>query len=170
VTAELNIAVQYAPSDLCGAGGMYRERIRANPSHMGSPRYDTVLVDVGGEEEAMQGLLAAWVLLFFECYNLYTGEYVPCALVRWFVHPNDEPCRDEDTGMWKVVPESYGDHTDEYPVQVISLDVILRRIHLLPNIGVGTLPETYSYQQALNTFHEYYVNQFTDYHAHELLY
>jgi hypothetical protein len=163
-------ASYYAPSDLCGSGGMYRERIRANPSYRGSRRYDTVLVDVGGDENVMKGLMVAQVLLFFSCWNPYTERDIPCALVRWFEHPDGGPCRDNDTGMWKVVPEMYGDDTDEYPVQVISLDTILRRIHLLPNIGPGTMPRGFSYENALDAFEEYYVNQFIDYHAHELLY
>ncbi|KAJ7800738.1 hypothetical protein B0H14DRAFT_3784803 [Mycena olivaceomarginata] len=41
------VARFYAPSDLGGAGGMYRERIRSNPNWHGYPRRDTVLVDVG---------------------------------------------------------------------------------------------------------------------------
>jgi hypothetical protein len=163
-------ACYYAPSDLCGSGGMYRERIRANPSYLGSRHCDTVLVDVGGEEDAMKGLLVAQVLLFFSCWNPYTEEDIPCALVRWFEHPDGGPCRDGDTGMWKVVPEMYGKDTDEYPIQVISLDTILRRIHLLPNIGPRMMPHGFSYENALDAFKEYYVNQFIDYHAHELLY
>ncbi|KAJ7916405.1 hypothetical protein B0H13DRAFT_1871178 [Mycena leptocephala] len=42
------IARFYAPSDLCGAGAMYRERIRSNPRWHGYARRDTVLVNVGG--------------------------------------------------------------------------------------------------------------------------
>jgi|ERR1700722_5302554 len=47
----------YAPSDLCGASGMCREVIHANPSYGGSPHYDTVLVSVGDDQEVMGGLL-----------------------------------------------------------------------------------------------------------------
>ena len=67
-------------------------------------------------------------------------------------------------------PEMYGKDTNEYPIQVISLDTILHRIHLLPNIGPRMMPHGFSYENALDAFEEYYVNQFIDYHAHELLY
>ncbi|KAJ7856063.1 hypothetical protein B0H14DRAFT_3085331 [Mycena olivaceomarginata] len=49
------VARFYAPSDLGGAGGMYRERIRSNPNWHGYPRRDTVLVDVGAP--LMRGIL-----------------------------------------------------------------------------------------------------------------
>ncbi|KAF8485593.1 hypothetical protein F5888DRAFT_1625523, partial [Russula emetica] len=42
------IARFFAPSDLCGAGGMYQERIRCNPSWRDEyARYDTVFVQTG---------------------------------------------------------------------------------------------------------------------------
>jgi hypothetical protein len=34
----------YSPSDLCGAGGIYRQRIRCNPSWYGHPGRDTIFV------------------------------------------------------------------------------------------------------------------------------
>jgi hypothetical protein len=71
---------------------MYHEQIRVNLSYMGSRHCNTVLVDVGGEEDAMKGLLVAQVLLLFSCWNLYTEEDVSCALIRWFEHPDGGPC------------------------------------------------------------------------------
>ncbi|KAG5220588.1 C2H2-type domain-containing protein [Salix suchowensis] len=69
------IALFYAPSDLCGSGGMHRERIRANPMWNGDRgRFDTVFItvevehsddgSVDLEELVMHGLLIACVLLF----------------------------------------------------------------------------------------------------------
>jgi len=49
----------YAPSDLCGMGGMHREVIHVNSNYGGSPRFDTVFVSVGNDTEAMGGLLVA---------------------------------------------------------------------------------------------------------------
>ena len=49
----------YAPSDLCGTGGMHREVIHVNSNYGGSPRFDTVFVSVGNDTEAMGGLLVA---------------------------------------------------------------------------------------------------------------
>ncbi|KAI5886109.1 uncharacterized protein SCHCODRAFT_02673152 [Schizophyllum commune H4-8] len=48
------VARFYAPSDLCGAGGMRRERIRSTPSWYGCPRRDTVLINVGGDPSVMK--------------------------------------------------------------------------------------------------------------------
>jgi hypothetical protein len=157
----------FSPSDLCGAGGMYRHVVRATPSFRLNPRYDTVLVDVGAPEEEMKGLLVARVLLFFSYYDHNSGEDVPCALARWFVHPDDKPQRDEETGLWTVIPEE--DEDGAYAVQVISLDSILRGIRLLPCYGDGFLPLDITYKNALDVFNKFYVNQYIDYHAHELL-
>jgi hypothetical protein len=157
----------YAPSDLCGTGGMYRETIHANPDYGRSPRFDTVFVSVGGDEDVMGGLLVARVRLLFSYFDPYCGEDVPCALVTWFTHPDSNPKRDKDTGMWKVCPEQ--DEDGRHPIQVIHLDTILRGAHLLPCFGEGFLPEELTHYDALDAWDAYFVNQFIDYHAHELL-
>ncbi|KAI0261913.1 hypothetical protein BGY98DRAFT_1052077 [Russula aff. rugulosa BPL654] len=82
---------------------------------------------------------------------------IPCALVTWFVHPDDDPKCDEISGMWKVCPERDGN--GQYPVQVIHLDTILR----------GVSSENMTHNDALDAWDTYFVNQFIDYHAHELL-
>jgi hypothetical protein len=52
------IARFYAPSDLCGAGGMYRERIRSNPDWRGEyARYDTMFVEVDAELDGYESLM-----------------------------------------------------------------------------------------------------------------
>ena len=157
----------YAPSDLCGTGGMHWEVIHANPNFGGSPRFDTVFVSVGDEAMAMNGLLVAWVWLIFSYFDPYHSKDIPCALVTWFVHPNDNPERDRDTGMWKVQREV--DENGEQPVQVIHLDTILRGAHLLPCYGKGFLPVELKYTDSLDAWDSYFVNQFIDQHAHELL-
>src|ERR1700760_3052594 len=157
----------YAPSDLCGTGGMYRETIHANPNYSGLPRFDTVLVSVADEKEVMGGLLVARVRLLFTYFDAYHGKNIPCALVTWFIHPDDNPKRDEDTNMWKLCPER--DEDGRHPIQVIHLDTILRGVHLLPCYGEGFLPVELTYTDALDAWDAYFVNQFIDYHAHELL-
>ena len=157
----------YAPSDLCGPGGMYRETIRANPVYYGSPRFDTVFVSVSDDKEAMNGLLVARVRLLFSYYDPLQRKDIPCALISWFTHPNDIPQRDEDTGMWKLCPEH--NESNDYPVQVIHVDAILRSAHLLPCFGKGFLPVGLKQSDALDAWDEYLVNHFIDYHTHELL-
>jgi hypothetical protein len=74
------VARFYAPSDLNGAGGMYRERIRSNPNWHGYPRHDTVLVDMGAP--LMHGIVIGWVLLFFlicvcrSCFQMRARQLV----------------------------------------------------------------------------------------------
>jgi len=157
----------YAPSDLCGTGGMNRETIHANCNSRGSSRFDTIFVSVGNDKDIMGGLLVARVWLLFSYFDPYSREDVPCALVTWFVPPDDDSERDEVTGMWKVCPER--DDDGQCPVQVIHLDTILRGAHLLPCYGEGFLPEEMTYNDALDAWDAYFVNQFIDYHAHELL-
>ena len=41
---HLAVMCFYSPSDLCGAGGMYRQRIQSHPLWYGHPRRDTVFV------------------------------------------------------------------------------------------------------------------------------
>jgi hypothetical protein len=60
----------YAPSDLCGASGMYHEQIHANPNWKGHPQFDTVFVTVSDDdnhdkEQIMHGMLVACTLLVF---------------------------------------------------------------------------------------------------------
>ncbi|KAJ7016290.1 hypothetical protein C8F04DRAFT_1215764 [Mycena alexandri] len=154
------IARFYAPSDLCGAGGMSRERIRSNPRWHGYARRDTVLVDVGGQ--AMRGLVAGRAMLFFS-FEFHEKEY-QCALVHWFIPVGDVP--DPDTGMWVVEPEYIGAHPS---LQVISVDAIARGGHLIGVYGASALPEDFHFSDSLDAFNTYFVNHYADHHMHELL-
>lgn len=83
---HLAIAQFYAPSDLCGAGGMYHEHIHSNPSwYNNRSHHDTVFVVLDESQAGMHGMLVAHVLLFFSYYDAYLDESVPCALVNWFI-------------------------------------------------------------------------------------
>jgi hypothetical protein len=63
------IARFYAPSDLCGAGGMYRERIRSNPNWRGEyARRDTMFIETNADLNGMQGMVIGRALLFFFVY------------------------------------------------------------------------------------------------------
>ena len=59
------IATFYAPSDLCGAGGLHCEHIRSTPSFHGSECCDTVFVVLNEEKSGMEGMANGQVLLFF---------------------------------------------------------------------------------------------------------
>ncbi|KAH9988442.1 hypothetical protein BJV74DRAFT_885330 [Russula compacta] len=137
------IAHFYAPSDLCGAGGMYRERIRSNPNWRGEYAWrDTMFVETNADLDGMQGMAIGRALLFFSF--TFRDCYYPCALVHWLV-PGDEP--DEDTGLWVVQPEfgANGRRT----LAVIHLDCVAR--------------------DALDAFRAYFVNRHIDHHSHDFI-
>ncbi|THH14336.1 hypothetical protein EUX98_g9625 [Antrodiella citrinella] len=111
-------ATFYAPSELCGPGGMHREAIRSNPNWRNEyARYDTVLVQNGDEDvseddnnneppQPIGGMLVARVLAFL-AFSHEDVRY-PCAMVEWFLPHGDEP--DPVTGMWLVRPEMHQGH------------------------------------------------------------
>ncbi|KAI0632415.1 hypothetical protein C8Q77DRAFT_1218797 [Trametes polyzona] len=139
------VATFYAPSDLCGARGMRRERIRACQSWRGgAPRYDYM--------PGFRGLAAVRVRLFFS-FTSHAGVKYPCALVTWFVPTKDEPC--DKTGMWIIEPE-----VDANGQEVISV------IHL--DSGNAPIPPTLQHTDSLDAFNAFYVNKYADHHAHEI--
>ncbi|KAF8203408.1 hypothetical protein K438DRAFT_1964892 [Mycena galopus ATCC 62051] len=154
------IARFYAPSDLGGAGGMYREHIRSNPNWHGYARCDTILIDVGSP--TMGGLVIGRVHLFFSF--VFAERSYECALVNWLVPVGDAP--DPDTGMWVVEPER---DRGVLTLAIISLDTVARAAHLLPVYGTGALPENFHFSDALDAFDRYFVNPYADHHMHEFL-
>jgi hypothetical protein len=161
------LATFYAPSDLCGIGGMHRERIRATPAwkkgDIETPRYDCVLVDTDSTLPGMRGLQVARVHLFFS-FRFNTTVY-PCALIQWFETIGDEP--DRDTGMWMVKPEYTGQNQSR---SVIHLDCIMRGAHLLPIFDEKFIPRDLHYSETLDMFRAFYVNKYIDHHAFEVIF
>jgi hypothetical protein len=153
----------YAPSDLCGTGGMYRECIRSNPDWRSEfARYDTVFVETGSEGSGMAGLTIGRLLLLFSFKD--GDRQYSCALVHWMV-PADEP--DPDTGMWVVRPEYEGN--GRRTLAIINLACIARAAHLIPVYGSMFLPEDFHFSSALDVFRAYFVNPYVDHHSHEFL-
>jgi len=141
------VARYFAPSDLCGAGGMYQERIRSNPDWRNEhSRRDTVFIETG--QGGMQGMAVGRVQLFFSFAS--DREQYPCALVEWFI-PGDEP--DEDTGMWVVRPEFYGN--GRQTLAIIHLDCIARAAHLLPVFGSSFVPDELHFSDSLDVYQAY---------------
>ena len=156
------IATFYAPSDLCGAGGLRHERIRSTPSFFGHDRRDTVFVVLDEAKSGMEGMEIGRVLLFFSFQ--YRRKSFSCALINWFIH-DDEP--DRDTGMWTVQLEH--DRSGRPTVEVIDIDSIARGAHLLPVYGSSRVPDEFDYHDALDSFNSFFVNHFIDHHAHEFI-
>jgi hypothetical protein len=161
------VAVFYAPSDLSGIGGMYRERIRATPAwkkgDIEAPRYDCMFIDGGLNSPVMQGLRAVRVLLFFSFCS--DSVVYPCALVQWFEIVGNEP--DQDVGMWMVKPVYTSNN--QRLTSVVHLDCALRGAHLLPVFGDRFVPRNLHYSETLDAFRAFYVNKYIDHHAFEIL-
>ena len=155
-------AVYYAPSDLCGAGGLHRECICLTPSFHGHECRDTVFVVLDESKKGMEGMEIGRVLLFFSFQ--YWRQSFSCALINWFVHDDSEP--DRDTGMWVVQQE----HECGQPtIDVIEIDSIAQGAHLLPVFGSSQVPDGFSYHNALDSFNSFFVNHYIDHHAHEFI-
>ncbi|KAJ6552100.1 hypothetical protein DFH09DRAFT_1167844, partial [Mycena vulgaris] len=145
------------PSDLCGVGGMSRERIRTNPNWHGAyPRHDTVFIETDSERPGMEGMVI--------------GRTYLCALVHWFSLHGDEP--DPDTGMWVVTPEI--EDAGVKSLAIVNLDCIARAAHLLPRAanplllpvyGSAMLPEDFHFSHSLDAFRAFFVNRYTVHHT-----
>ncbi|KAJ7065172.1 hypothetical protein C8F01DRAFT_1366212 [Mycena amicta] len=161
-------AIFYAPSDVCGVGGMHHERIRAVESwYGGGPRYDTIFLEHDPDAPGFQGLHVARVRLLFQFKHL--GVSYPCALIHWFSTVGDEPC--DVTGLWAVEPDyiAVRGGKDEPLLAVVHLDTILRGSHLIGRAGREFLPEMdFEFHESLDRFNSFYVNKYADHHSHEI--
>ncbi|KAF7982136.1 hypothetical protein HWV62_29873 [Athelia sp. TMB] len=156
-------AIFYAPSDICGTGGMRKERIRAVPSwYKGPARYDTVFVETDANAKGMRALDVARVRLFFSF--TFRGIVYPCALVHWLQRVDEAP--DEATGMWIVEPEL--DEDGNRLAAVLHLDTIVRAAHLIGVYGNTQIPRGILPAHSLDIFSSYYVNKFADHHTFEI--
>ncbi|KAJ7206355.1 hypothetical protein GGX14DRAFT_367465 [Mycena pura] len=162
-------AVFYAPSDVCGIGGMHHERIRAVKSwYRGPPRYDCALIEHDPDGVGFRGLTAARVRLLFR-FNFRGIDY-PCALIHWFSTHGDEPC--PDTGMWIVKPDWVrGSGRAQPELEVVHLDSILRAAHLIGVAGKDYIPpDNFDCSDSLDAFDAFYVNKYADHHSHEIVF
>ncbi|KLO08398.1 hypothetical protein SCHPADRAFT_916959 [Schizopora paradoxa] len=157
-------AIFYAPSDVCGVGGMRKEIIRATPSwRRGPARFDCVFVSTGDAPGSFRSLSVAHVKLFFSFRS--AGNDFSCALVHWFKAVGSGP--DADTGMWIVEPEMLRNVTPS--LEIISVDAIYRAAHLIPIFGSDFIPQSVKYSNSLEHFKKFYVNRFIDHHAFEIV-
>ncbi|KIL57407.1 hypothetical protein M378DRAFT_188439 [Amanita muscaria Koide BX008] len=159
------VATFYAPSNLSGTAGMYRERIRSTSSwRQGPERRDCVYVEHDSEVPGFRGLHIAQVQLLFTIK--YKQFRYPCALVTWFSAVGDEPC--PDTGMWRVSPDF--DANGYRTTTVIHLDSILHAAHLIGVAGRHHIPHHLKHTDSLSAFKTFYVNKFVDYHTYETIF
>lgn len=157
-----NAAVAYfhAPSDLCGTGGMRKERIRAIPSWRSGPgRYDCIFVETDPDGEGMLGMDVARVQQFFSF--TFRGKLYPCVLVHWFQRCGTRPS--DNTGMWVV--ERDLDEDGKQMACILHLDTIIRAAHLIAVYGAEPIPRNLLPAYSLNIFRKYYVNKYLDHHS-----
>lgn len=155
-------ATFFAPSDLCGAGGMHQERIRSTPSWYGHPRHDTVFVVLDDSLVGMEGMVVARVQLFLS-FTYKRVDY-SCAFVNWLIRDDDE--REHDTRLWTV---SLEEHDGKPASDVIDVRTIARATHLIPVFGSDPIPSDLQYYNSLDRYKYFFVNAFVDHHAYELL-
>lgn len=154
-------AFYYAPSKLCGPGGMHSEMIRSHPNWYGTgERRDTVLVQDGPDDGIMGGMLIGRVLTFLSFSH--NGITYPCALVEWFFPVGDTP--DPVTGMWVVEPKLVDGERD---IGLVHTDCIVRSCHLAPVYGPAPLPTDFDFSYAHIVFDSFYYSKYVDYHTHE---
>ncbi|GJF00302.1 hypothetical protein PsYK624_165860 [Phanerochaete sordida] len=157
-------ATFYSPSDPSGIGGMRAEYIRSVPSWRGEERRDCAFAVKNPSLSGMPGLHVVRIKLLFSF--AHSAKKFPCALVEWFSLVGDS--RDEATGLWVVEPDLLRDGRRE--ISIIHLDSVVRSAHLIPVFGPEYLPPHFPFSRSLDSFRAYYVNQYADHHAHELLY
>ena len=155
------IATYYAPSDLCGAGGLQHEFIRSTPSFYGHECHDTVFVVLDESKKGMEGMEIGHVHLFFSFQ--YRRWNFSCALINWFVH-DDKP--DHDTGMWTVQMEH--DRCGQLTIEVI-VNSIAQGAHILPVYSSSQVPNDFSHHNPLDSFNSFFVNHYIDHHAYEFI-
>ncbi|KAI5998886.1 hypothetical protein EDC04DRAFT_2872130 [Pisolithus marmoratus] len=142
----------YAPSDLCGTGGMRREYIHAalNWRNEG-PRNDCTFIITDPDQDGMRGMDIAHIHCFFS-FTFRQTVYRYCA--------------DEDTGMWVVKPSFTANH--QRNLAVIHIDTIFRAAHLIPVYGTSDIPRKIHPNVSYDIFRSFYVNRFADHHAFEI--
>ncbi|PSR70653.1 hypothetical protein PHLCEN_2v13458 [Hermanssonia centrifuga] len=157
----------YSPSDISGLGGMKSEHICSCPRWRGKKeRRNCAFAQKDGSVPGIKGLFIVRVCFFFSFrIDGRRGTVYPCAFVEWFKLVGNE--RDPVTGMWMVEPDLDSDGIRE--VSVVHLDSLIRSAHLLAVFGDEFLPTDFHFLYTLDSFRVFYVNQFADHHANELL-
>lgn len=161
------IARFYAPSDLCGAGGIYCELIWSNPLwHREGIQHDMVFMTTNLDHDGFLGICVGRVHLLFSF--VYESVDYHCVLVHWFV-PVGESVH-EETGQWIVEPEFIGNGCNQLPnLTVVHVDCIAHGALLSPVYGTGFLPDTFHFSDSLNAFCSYFVNNHANRHMHKFV-
>jgi len=159
---HLAVTTFFAPSNISGTCGMWREHIRSTPSWQGgAPCWDCAFIVEDDEKDGMSGMVVVRILLFF--LVTYNGVEYPCALVEWFKRVGLNPI----TGMWVVHPDCMHGRWDK---TVVHLDCFLCAAHLIPVYGNQKIPREFVHSYSLDTFEAYYVNKYIDHHSYDTVF
>ena len=103
--------------------------------------------------------LQSSVFLFFSFQH--QNKTYSCALIQWYSYVGTHP--DEDTGLWKIEPDTKDDGSPH--LAVIHLDLIFRAVHLMPAYCTAEfISRTITMHSSLDTFNIFYVNRYADHH------
>ncbi len=98
---------------------------------------------------------------------VHGDEEYQCVLIHWFSRSDTEP--DEDTGLWVVEPD-FEDDGNPF-LAIIHVDSIFRAAHLLPVYQTNQFTSrSLTMHETLDTFKQFYVNKFVDYHAFAIVF
>ncbi len=159
-------AIFYAPSDLCGVGGMRREVIRATPTwRCGPPRYDCVFVVTDPQAAGFRALHVARVKLFFSFKDNGKGLSVRSGpLVRNSRGSNLTGHGYVGRGTRVSGPrEQYS--REETKVGDYQHRLHLRAAHLIPVFGDGFMSQDSSFSETLDKYEQFFVNKYADHHG-----
>ncbi|KAF8230335.1 hypothetical protein L208DRAFT_1282235 [Tricholoma matsutake] len=67
--------------------------------------------------------------------------------------------------MWKVKPDF--DNTGNLAMSIIHLNSMVHGAHLMGIAGATQIPHHLTFDHSLDAFQAFYVNKYTDHHAHE---
>ncbi|KAI0311874.1 hypothetical protein OF83DRAFT_1068145, partial [Amylostereum chailletii] len=87
-----------------------------------------------------------------------------CALLDHFKRVGTNP--DPVTGMWRVSVQNTPTHRRLQTVE--HLNTFMRAAHLIPQFGVGFIPDHWPHSLTLDSFSTFYVNKYADHHSHEI--
>lgn len=110
----------------------------------------------------MASLEAARAVLFLSF--TYNKQKFPAVLVEWFT-TRPEPC--PRTGM-SIVDRDY-ERDGSRSMELIHLDSVIRGAHLIPVFGEGFVSTDLTFQNSLDTYDTFYVNQYADHNAFEII-
>jgi hypothetical protein len=157
------VAEYYALSDHSGDGGCRHERIRAVPSWQNQQsRQDCLFVSKDMTVPGMAGMEVARAILFLSF--TFKGQRIPCVLVEWFTTRREQcPC----TGMW-IVDQDYK-RNGSRSTELIHLDSVIWGAHLIPVFCEGFVSTDLTYEDSLDRYDTFYVNQYADHHMFETI-